>query len=334
MINVKLKLAVLGAFSLISAQAMSLGFESLNTVGYAVTGTGAGTHQPTGGTTAFKICNPTGNYGSLSTGASLPTSTTNNTCAFVPNPTTDLTAPEAGFTLVASTNRTVRMDNALTPVGGINVGTLLDVVWRNAANTTCIYGTKVTLTNVDYNPAAGTQRFEVNGIARGGFSGSGDVSVGYSRVSATADVVYRVGRSFTSVQHRAASLGSGTFAPGYYNLPLNSPAYSASINGTNASALTVPTTAEQSADINTNWVEFSTDANFADDDGSTRASSAMTYVKAGCSSAAPATVSNAIRLRQSYQEQGTTQPFIEVRVDGYVPPGGNANPAPVPGSTF
>lgn len=333
--NLTLKLAVFSALGLVAGQAMSLGFESLPVAGFAVASGGAGSHQPTGGTTPYLLCNQTGNYGSTIGGAIAPTAGANNTCAIVPAPASTLTSPVAGFTLVTSANRTVTMNNPLTVAGGVNIGTLVDVVFRNAAKTECIYGMQISLTNVDYdNTRAGSQTFDMTGAARGGFSTSGTVTAAYARISATSDVVYRAGRTFTTVQHRAVlPTGSPTFAPGYYNLPLT-PGSVASVNGVNASALSVPLAADQTANANANWVEFTTDVNSVDPDGSTRPFSPMLYVRAACTAAAPVAVSDAIRLRQTYQEQGTSQEFVEVRVSGFVPPGGTATPAVVPGSKF
>ncbi|KQT36274.1 hypothetical protein [Methylophilus sp. Leaf414] len=332
--NTLLNAVVVSSLATAPLLALALGFESVPATGFSVTGTGAGTHQPTGGTTPYKICNGTGNYGSLSTGAVAPTTTSNNTCAIVPAPSSILISPVSGFSLVASANRPVNMNNTLTGGTSIQIGTLQDVVFRNAAGTECIYGAQVSLTNTDYNVSApGTQTFEANGIARAGFSSAGNVSVAYARILAGSDVVYRAGRTFTSVQHRAVSLGSGTFAPGYYNLPLT-PGSTASINGQNVSALGVPAAAEQTANLDTNWLEFTTDANSVDDDGSTSPASPAVYVRAACTTAAPVATANAIRLRSTWQEQGTGQQFIEVRVDGFLPSGTNANPAPVAGSTF
>lgn len=326
-----IKIAVAATIGLMANQAFSLGFETINTTGYPVS---AGTHQPTGGTTPYKIFNPTGNYGSSI--ASNPTTTTNNTGAIVPAPASFTTSPETGFTLIpfGSVSRPIVMNNTLTGGNNITIGTVTDAVFRNATTAECIYATRVALTNTDYDTTrSGTQRFEVNGVARGGFASSGTVSAAYALIGTNDDVVYRAGRTFTSVQHRAATLSSGTPATGYYNLPLT-PGSTASINGVNASALSVPSAADQTAQLDLNWVEFTTDANSLDDDGSTKPFSAALYVKAPCATATLTEVDNAIRLRQSWQEFGTNQEFIEVRVRGFVPPGGNANPAPVPGSTY
>ena len=111
------------------------------------------------------------------------------------------------------------------------------------------------------------------------------------------------------------------------------------MNGVNLGPLSVPTAAQQTANLNANWVEFTTDANAVDPDNTTNPASAAVYVKAACTAAAPVAVNDAIRLRQSWQEQNppfttSNQEFVEVRVPGFVPPGGNASPAPVAGSKF
>lgn len=332
--NLTLKLAVLGVFGLMTGQAMPLGLEALPVTGFAVASGGAGSHQPTGGTTPYKLCNTTGNYSSVM--PTQPTAVANNTCAIVPAPANILTPPVSGFSVVSGgvALRTVTMNNARTNNININIGTLTDVVFRNAEQTECIYAMQVSLTNTDYNTVSGMQSFEANGIARGGYALSSTISAGYSRIATNADVVYRIGRTFTSVQHRAAAVPSSTFAPGYYDLPLT-PGSTASINGQNAIALGLPTTAEQTANANPNWVEFTTKVNANDPDGVATPTSPALYVRAACSSAAPASVANAIRLRMTWQEQGSsTQEFIEVRVPGFVPPGGTAAPAPVAGSLF
>lgn len=240
------------------------------------------------------------------------------------------TATGYALTPVASAVRTLTMNNAYT--GGVakNIGTVLDIVWRNSTNTECIYGTKVSLTATDYNAInTGVQYFEVNDIARGGF-GTRPVAVAYAPTATTGEVVFRAGRTFTAVQHRAA---------GYSDQPLTLPAFTGSINGSNdtgAGALATATAAQQTASINTNWVNLTTDANKRDDDGSTKPFSHMTYIHSTCTSAAPVAVANAIRVRQTFQERSTdganpaaNQNFIEVSATGFVPPSGVATPAPV-----
>ncbi len=231
------------------------------------------------------------------------------------------------------------MNNAYTNNTNIQVATVTDRVWRNAAKTECIYGTKYVPANIDYRPTTadpktiGTQYFEVNDIARGGFSASGSVNAGYYVQIANASPVYRIGRSYTSVQHRALKYDTAAnkllVGTNYVALPLSAGGSTASINGEDfeiAAGTTATTTApNQTAAVNSNWIDFTADATWGDDDGSTSPATAMTYVQAACTSAAPVAVNDAIRLRQTAQEFAR---FIQVSVPGYVPPGGAAAPAP------
>lgn len=243
----------------------------------------------------------------------------------------DNSPPETGYTLVASTNR------ALPSVtgGSTSIGTVADRVWRNSAGTMCYFGTKITsLTNTDHDSTtAGTQYFEVNDIARGGFSGAGAVEVGYYLVpNSNASPIYRIGRSFTSVQHRSYKYGAGSTqaerqnnGTGYLDLPTIGGSATLNINGINsplAAGFVAPTpsTSQQDAQVNSNWVDFTSDAAYVDDDGGTNALSAMTYVKAPCNSTSPSTwvQTGAIRVRQTAQENTN---FKEISISGYAPPG-------------
>ncbi|MCX7190557.1 MAG: hypothetical protein NTU92_09370 [Methylotenera sp.] len=343
MTSFKLKFAVIAALGALATPTFAA-WEALPITGFAVTGTGAGTHQPTGGTTPYKICNPNGNYGSALV---VPVSAV---CKSPVSPTSILQSPETGFTLAGSNSGDILMNNALTNNVAIKIGTYQSVVFRNAAKTECIYGTQHGLLNVDYYTAAavaplnsaGTQTFEVNGIALGGFAASGTVSISYANIQANSETVYRAGRTFTSVQHRAldtsagAPIGGNTPAPGYYNLPVTPaiPGILASITGTNAAALSSPTQAQQSANLDPNWVEFTTDVNSLDPDGSSAANSPTVYVKAACNATTPVATDNAVRLRLTWQEQTIApstypQAFVEVRYKGFMPPSGAATPAPV-----
>lgn len=179
--------------------------------------------------------------------------------------------------------------------------------------------------------AAGTQNFEVNDIAVGGFGGK-TIDVAYSTIPVVSEPVYRVGRTFTAVQHRPQ--------PGYVARPLTTPAFSGSINGVNTwpTPSGQPTAAQQSASLNDNWVDFTTDVNFLDDDGSTSAASGMVYVRTSCSSTNPTVVANAVRLRQTFQELSgdgvTNNWFIEVPVNGFLPTLGSGVVTPTPSSPF
>lgn len=306
-----LKLAVLGTFGLASAQVLATGFVNLPATGFSVTG----------GTSAYTPCNTSGDFGSGI--SSKPTTSTNNTCAVFP--ALEISPPESGFSFIASASRPVVMNNAYTGNTDKTVATLTEYVWRKqtGSNYECIYGAKVVNHNVDYNTGeVDDQYFEVNDLARGGFSGL-PVDVAYSSIPTVADVVYRIGRTYTSVQHRDS---------GYSAQPLTGLGSSPSINGLNSYPGTA-SSSQQLADLDDNWVDFTMDVNFLDDDGSTVAASGLTYVKTTCSSAHPNTsvADDAIRLRQTFQELSgdgaTGNFFIEVPVAGFVPPGGTISPA-------
>jgi hypothetical protein len=325
--NVTLKMAVLGALSFISSQTYAAGFVSLPA-------------SPSGSAyincyNANRVIPPTtadevkGNFGSYPIpSTSQPSTTVNDTC-FVAKPTFEATAPISGYTSVATRTTTLLGD------AGNNIGTLVDRVWRNAANDTCIFGTRVTMINADHDSStAGTQYFEVNDIARGGF-GTGTVNVAYTIFSTTGNTspLYRVGRTFTSVQHR--SLAYDTLAnkqqngTGYLDLPTIGGSSTLNINGVNtpisATATASALASQQTAQVNSNWVDFTADTVFADDDGSTNALSGFTYIQASCNGTNPDAAApnswvktGAIRLRQTAQEATT---FKEIVIDGYAPPG-------------
>jgi hypothetical protein len=263
---------------------------------------------------AYTLCNTTGNFGSSV--SAIPTTTTNNTCAVFP--VNEATSPVAGYTLIASTVR-----NAV--LGGVTVGTVSDRVWRNAAQTSCIFGARFSATNADWDPStSGTQYFEVNDIARGGFGGA-SVNAGYFVQASSALPVYRIGRTFTSVQHRAYGLGSPiNTLPGtnYLALPTVGGTLTLAINGETTSVWPASTTAaKQSAAVNPNWVDFTLESVYSDNDGSgSSLVSSMVYVEAACDSSSVGgwVKSGAIRLRQTGQEG---ESLVEIPVDGYAPPG-------------
>jgi len=326
-----IKLAVLSALGL-STQVFATGFVNLPAGGLD-TATPQTTTSPT---TAYARCNTTGNFGSSTTTA--PTTGANNTCAVFPS--SETISPIAGFGVSGTDGvnyskvRPVVMNNTYT--GGVNktVGNVTEYVWRNRTTTTeCIYGAKFVATNTDYNPAAGSQYFEMNDFARAGFTGL-PVDIAYFRFATTAEVLFRAGRTFTAVQHRALKYDTAAnkllVGTNYVELPPFASGSVASINGENTpiAATTAASTiaANQTAALNDNWVDFTTDAVFADDDGSTKAASSVFYVKSTCpASGEPPEVASAIRLRQSAQENTN---FIEIAVTGYAPTSTAATPAP------
>jgi hypothetical protein len=149
------------------------------------------------------------------------------------------------------------------------------------------------LNNINYDKQAaspGTQHFEVNDVLRAGFRNRGTVSDAYFYSANADEVLFRAGLSFTSVVHQ----------PDDSAQPLTSV-----------------------APISLNWVDFTSDLNFQDPDGSSNRDSAWLYVKSTCTTAALVTISGAIRLRQLGQED---QPLIEVGLSGYAPAGANTTP--------
>lgn len=299
--NVTIKLAVLSALSFVSVQASATGFVAIPTTGF--TGT------------AYTLCNTTGNFGS-----SIPTQPTtgaNNTCAVFPS--SELSYTGYGVAAASTTRNAV--------INGVTVGTVTDRVFRNAAQTSCLFVTKFTANNVDWDPnTAGTQYFEVNDIARGGFSGL-SVNAGYYSQATNASPVYRIGRTFTSVQHRALAYDTATNKAldgiNYLDLPTANSvtaAYSGVNSPIDATTTASTSSATQDALVNANWIDFTLDTSYLDDDGGNNPVSSVTYVEAACDGTAISgwVKTGAIRLRQTAQENTTMQ---EISVDGYAPPG-------------
>lgn len=279
--------AIFAALALSAGSATATGFVTLPATGVAVP---AYTNPVTGvttpaGTSAYVTCNTSGDFGSNPNGSTPPTFSpnggTDNTCA-VPNNN----PPLSGYNQVASTSRNI-------VINGRTIGTVSDRVWRSGSS--CIYGAKIRLDNVDYDPTlAGTQYYEINDIARAGFRNRAPISAAYNFVTTgpnqSDEVVYRAGLTYTSVVHQ----------PGDSAQPLTSV-----------------------APISTNWVDFTTDVNFMDPDGSSVRDSSWAMVKSSCTTAAPASLNGALRLRQKGQEG---QPDLEISVPAYVPAGANTTP--------
>lgn len=303
--NMVLKAAVLGALGLVSAQAMATGLVNLPSTGFAVGSD----------TSPYTLCNTTGNFGSDD--AVLPTTSANNTCAVFP--ANQLTAPEANFSTVTSVTRNIVLnDSTYTGTTSVTVGTVLERVWRNSGTNECIYGSQITMSNVDYDLlTAGTQYLEINDFVRSGFTGR-SVAVGYYHTGTLQqDVVYRAGRTNVSVQHRADATDESLPGSGYVAQPLTTPTPSTTpINGVNAWPGSAPSAAQQSATLNDNYVDFTVDVNYQDDDKSKTKVSPILYVKTSCSSATPTTGSGALTFRQTGQEQA---PWISFSINGFVP---------------
>ena len=340
--NVKLKAAVIGVFSFVTAQAYAAG--TLCSLPAAPTGSAYinayndGRVIPPLAGPAVTVLQARTNFGTTTDGGSA------GLCEITAI-SNDSSAPLPGYGAlpVVSATRTIPSVTG----GATSIGQVVERIWRKPAATTpvtptdtCILGTKISvLSNTDHDSGlAGTQLFEINDIARGGYSGAGAVGVGYFKQAVNASRLYRVGRTFTSVQHRAYKYGAGaTLAEqqnngtGYLDLPtIGGSATSPAINGVNSGigAGVVATTGGnatlQEAQVNSNWVDFTTDSVYADDDGSTNPVSSMNYVEFACNSDSASTINStwvktgAIRLRQTAQENTT---FKEISINGYAPPG-------------
>jgi hypothetical protein len=256
----------------------------------------------------------------------------------------DSVAPAPGYGAIAVTSRTATIPSVTG--GATSIGQVVERIWRKPAATApvtatpmCILGTKISvLSNTDHDSGlAGTQLFEINDIARGGYSGSGTVGVGYFKQATNASRLYRVGRTYTSVQHRAYKYGAGaTLAEqqnngtGYLDLPTIGGLTTLDINGVNtpiaagAVATTGGVATLQDAQVNSNWVDFTADSVQQDDDGSTNPVSSMAYVEFACNTDNKATIDStwvqagAISLRQTAQENTT---FKRIDMSGFAPPG-------------
>lgn len=248
----------------------------------------------TGGMTAYVSCNLSGNFGANPNGSTPPTffpgAGDNNTCA-IPS----VTPPLAGYTQTAKAIRNLTMTNSYTLNQPLVVGYVIDQVWRQG--TSCIYGSKIRLNNVDYDrrpSSPGMQYFEINDVVRGGFKNRQPISVAYYFSDAGAgqsdDVLYRAGLTGISVVHKTGD----AVRPLIDIAPLSQ-----------------------------NWINFSTDVSYEDDDGSSVRDSAWLLVKSSCTSATPKGLPNALKFRQMGQEN---QPLLELSVTAYAPAGANTTP--------
>lgn len=281
-----IKAAVMAALGFASMQVMATGFVNLPTAGLNTSG---GTTSPT---TPYARCNDTGDFGSGT--STPPTAGAHNVCAVFPSSPSVAPAPYNTFSLIASNTQNVTMP---APYAGANpiVASMKDYVFRNAAKTECLYAVRVHMNNA---PLANGENWELNDIARAGFASKGTVQAAYYYTSVTDESVFRVGRAHTAVRHMV----------GEADLPLFA----------GAPAANTPITSTQKAALSANWVDFTTDVNALDPDGSTFPDTSMQYVHTTCTSAAPVLSANAIRLRSTGQEG---QQQIEVKVQGYAPPG-------------
>ncbi len=316
--NVKLQLALFGVFGVISVQAQAAwvsvpaaGFSSGSTAYTSCYNTGRDeTPGPAGDGVGGAANDRRGNFGSYPIAlANMPASGVNDTC-WIAKPATEGTIPagKTGFSASGSVLRPIP-----NPIGGSAIGEVFDKYWRNPTTSMCIIATRVRMFDVDSDAAANKQLYEVNDIVRSGFSGLGAVNIAYTIFAPgiTGSPVYRVGRTFTSVQHRALKydtlVNKSLNGTNYLDLPTattNTGATSGEVTGIGSTTAASTTSGTQDAVVNDNHVDFTADTVFTDDDGSTQAYSAVTYIESSCG-ANPTEQAGAIRLRQTGQENAT-----------------------------
>ena len=248
---------------------------------------------------AYTLCNSTGDFGH---GHSLqPTLDANNTCAIFLPSNNVLRLPENEKFYFKKLQ--VRIITMPSPYAGINTnaGTVTDIVWRNRENTECIYGALIHINDIQL---ANGESWEVNDLARGGFADK-EVSAAYyfahhPKGVRSTESVFRIGRTHTSVRRMQ----------GENDLPAKN----------DAPSLKTPITTTQKAGASANWVDFTTDLNAHDPDGSSLPDGSVMYVKTSCTADEPQEFKDAIRLRTTGQNG---QEPLEVRIPGYAPAGAN-----------
>ncbi len=246
---------------------------------------------------AYVLCNGTGDFGRST--AVLPDAATNNACAvmnerLVKSP---LNSPIDEFKLVGVQVGDVEMRADISGKNTV-VARVSEAIWRNEEKTECILATQL---EMDDAPLADGDYFEINDIARAGFANK-KVAIAYfhkphsGETGGNTEVLFRAGRTFTSVPtEKQQSLPS-------------------LVNDNNKP----PISTQNSAGFHSNWVDFTTDISFKDNDGVTRAISSIFYIKYDCDARDPISVPNAIRLRSTGQNK-----TYELPISGLIPADGS-----------
>lgn len=290
--NFTIHASVLAALAFFAGESVAAGFVTL----------------PTSGTSAYVQCRVAGNFGS-GTDNTYPPST-DDVCVAPNGVGVSLglnSAPESGFTLGTSNSSSVTAFSE-------TLATLNERVFRNSTSGQCIYAKQLNMsssTTNDYNPQlAGNNKMEVNDYAFGGFSGT--VSAAYAKVVNNYGSVYRIGRTFTSVQMQANASNPSLVATGYLVLPTAGGTSGTEINGVGQTLTPpgTPTAAQQQAPFSANWVDFTVDVTGGiDEDGTTNFVSPTMYIKQACANTTTSVVANSLKIRQTGQE---TQPWVTV----------------------
>lgn len=256
-----------------------------------------------GSASAYVLCRANGNFGATPDTSYPPA--TDSQCVVNSGVGVSLglnISPEPGYSLQSSNTSAISAFSE-------TLATLNERVFRNSGTNECIYAKGVGLysnTSHDYYPAApGTQRMEVNDLAFGGYIGN--VSAGYAKVTNVAGSVYRIGRTFTSVQMQPDFSNPYLIGPGFNALP--------PIGGTPGTE--IYGLSQQMAPLSASWVDFTVDlTGGADLDGYTNLSSPNLYIKLSCTTAATSVVANSFKLRQTGQ---WGQPWIVITAASRAP---------------
>ena len=262
-----------------------------------------------GGSSAYVLCRSDGNFGATPDTSFPPA--TDDQCVVNSGVGASLalnSSPESGFTLQSANSSAISAFSE-------TLATLNERVFRNSGTSECIYAKGVGLTSNtthDYYPAApGTQRMEVNDLAFGGYVGN--VSAGYAKAASFAGSVYRIGRTFTSVQMQPDYSNPYLIGAGFNALP--------PIGGTPGTE--IYGLSQQMAPVSASWVDFTVDlTGGADLDGYTNLLSPNLYIKLSCATATTSVVANSFKLRQTGQ---WGQPWVVITAASRAP---TANIAP------
>ncbi len=243
---------------------------------------------PPGSASAYVLCRSNGNFGATPDASFPPPA--DDQCVVNSGVGASLvlnSSPESGFTLQSSNSSAISAFSE-------TFATLNERVFRNSGTSECIYAKGVLLasnTTHDYYPTApGTQRMEVNDLAFGGYIGN--VSAGYAKPASFAGSVYRIGRTFTSVQMQPDFSNPNLIGAGFNALP--------PIGGTPGTE--IYGLSQQMAPLSASWVDFTVDLTGGTDlDGHTNLVSPNIYIKLSCSTATTSVVANSFKLRQTGQ---------------------------------
>jgi hypothetical protein len=197
-------------------------------------------------------------------------------CQGVQEPSPDPTPPAAGTCQVTGLPGTgytqIRNANGNIVAAGTVVGTYNDRVWQQNGTNNYVFGIRLSMNTTTYTPPAGCADrtptyFEINDILRSGFGSYSNLTVAYKQPGSAEEGLWLAGRTAQGVNEYAASP---------YGLD--------------------PTR-------NNDWVDFRTDVNANDPDGTSKAASAWLLVTATVPGGVSASqVANAIRLWQGGEE--------------------------------